>query len=50
MSKPRRPRKKPYTAPRLRCYGDLKSLTQGGIKQKDESNVLAAPKTRPTTA
>ncbi len=50
MGTSKHPAKKPYTVPRLERYGDLKSLTRGGIKQKDETNQIAAPKTRPDVA
>ncbi len=36
MTTPVRPRKKPYTPPRLRRYGDLRTLTQGNRKTKLE--------------
>lgn len=45
MNKPRHPNKKPYTPPRLRCYGDLRRLTGGGTKSRSEANV-AGPKTK----
>lgn len=47
MDKPRRPPKKPYTAPRLRRYGDLRQLTRGGAQNRSEQNV-AGPKTKTT--
>ena len=50
MNKPMHPAKKPYTPPRLRRYGDLRRLTKGGVKQKDEANQLATPKTRADVA
>lgn len=42
-----RPPKKPYATPRLRRYGDLKTLTRGGTKNRDETNTITTPKTRP---
>lgn len=36
MTKPVRPRKKPYTPPRLRRYGDLRTLTRGNKSRKTE--------------
>lgn len=48
MNKLNRPAKKPYTPPRLRCYGDLRTLTRGGAKNRSEANV-AGPKTRAGT-
>lgn len=50
MNQPRRLPKKPYTAPRLRCYGDLRKLTGGGTRSKDETNTVTGPKTRPIGA
>lgn len=49
MNKLSRPPKKPYAPPRLSCYGDLRQLTGGGKKAKNESNTVAGPKTRPGT-
>jgi hypothetical protein len=46
MSKADRPVKKPYRRPTLRRYGDLRTLTRGGLRRNDESNKLAGPKTR----
>lgn len=46
MNQPRRQTKKPYTPPRLSRYGDLRTLTGGGTKSKDETNTIATPKTR----
>ncbi len=40
-------KKKPYKAPRLLRYGDFRTLTQGGTKTKDESNMIHGPQTRP---
>ncbi len=42
--------KKTYTTPRLRRYGDFRTLTQGGAKKKDETNRITGPKTRPSQA
>lgn len=49
MTQPRRSPKKPYVAPRLRRYGDLRRLTGGGTKTRSEANVLG-PKTKATGA
>lgn len=37
MTRAGRPRKKPYTPPRLRRYGDLRTLTGGNKKTKSEA-------------
>ncbi|MBI4638604.1 MAG: lasso RiPP family leader peptide-containing protein [Candidatus Rokubacteria bacterium] len=39
MTRPVEPRKKPYTPPRLRRYGDLRTLTGGARKTKVEAGV-----------
>lgn len=50
MDKPNRTPKKPYTPPRLRCYGNLRKLTGGIRKNKTEANVNAVgSKTKPGT-
>ena len=36
MTKPPRPRRKPYRAPRLTKFGDLRTLTRGDRKSKTE--------------
>jgi len=36
MMKPARPPRKPYRAPRLTKFGDLRRLTQGDAKTKPE--------------
>lgn len=41
MSTSQRPPKKPYTAPRLRCYGNLRKLTGGVRKDKTEAQANA---------
>ena len=38
--------RKQYKTPRLRRYGDFRTLTQGGTKKKNESNTMQGPKTR----
>jgi hypothetical protein len=47
MTTPKRV-KKPYSSPRLRRYGDLRALTAGGTRAKNEANSGAnpGPKTR----
>ena len=35
MSQTRPPAKKPYAAPKLRVYGDLRTLTQGGRRRRN---------------
>ncbi len=40
-------KKKPYKAPRLLRYGDFRTLTQGGTKSRDESNMIMGPQTKP---
>lgn len=47
MDKPRRPPKKPWSPPRLRRYGDLRTLTRGGTKPRDELHTFVGPRTRP---
>lgn len=47
MNKSRRPRKRAYTPPRLRCYGDLRKLTGGGVQTHTEANAVTTAKTRP---
>ena len=39
--------KQKYSPPKLRVYGDLRKITQGGRKSKNEANTIAGPKTRP---
>ncbi len=47
MTKPAEPRrKKPYTPPRLKRYGDLRTLTGGNRARKNEGAGL--PKTKST--
>lgn len=43
--------KKPYTSPHLTRYGDLKTLTGGGRRARNESasGPFPGPKTRPNT-
>jgi len=50
MTTPTRP-KKTYSSPRLRRYGDLRTLTEGTQKAKNEANNGAnpGPKTRAST-
>jgi len=36
MTKPTRPARKPYRAPRLTRFGDLRTLTRGNNKTKNE--------------
>jgi hypothetical protein len=50
MTMPTHP-KKTYTPPRLRRYGDLRTLTEGTQKAKNEANNGAnpGPKTRAST-
>jgi hypothetical protein len=38
MTKPGQERKKKYAPPRLRRYGDLRTLTQGNIRNKTEAS------------
>jgi len=38
MTRPVRSTKKPYTPPRLKRYGDLRTLTQGNVRTKREAN------------
>lgn len=47
MEKTNRQRKKRYTPPRLRRYGDLRTLTQGGTKPKNEAGDTVGPRTKP---
>jgi len=48
MKKPSRPPKKPYAPPRLRSYGNLRTLTQGGTKAKNEAATIGPPpRTKP---
>lgn len=47
MTKPVRPRKKPYTPPRLRRYGDLRALTQGNANTKTEATGVKTRKGGP---
>lgn len=49
MGKTTRPARKPYRRPALQRYGDFRTLTGGGGKNKDESNILATHKTRAGT-
>lgn len=45
MTKPAEPRKKkPYTPPRLKRYGDLRTITRGNVSRKNEGAGL--PKTK----
>ncbi len=46
MNEPDSRVKKPYRRPTLKRYGDLRTLTRGGLRRNDESNKLAGPKTR----
>lgn len=48
MAQPKRSPKKPYTTPRLRCYGDLRRLTGGSTKSRSETSNTAGPKTKTT--
>jgi hypothetical protein len=43
MTKPSRPQRKPYRAPRLTKFGDLRRITLGGRKNRTEPT---GPKTR----
>jgi hypothetical protein len=36
MTKPSRPRRKPYRPPRLRKFGDLRTLTGGNRRNRTE--------------
>jgi hypothetical protein len=36
MKKPERPTRKPYRAPRLTRFGDLRTLTRGNMNKKTE--------------
>lgn len=44
MTTPRRPPKKPYAAPRLQRYGDLRTLTRGAKSTKVEGGGAAKTK------
>ena len=46
MDKTNRPLKKSYRRPVLQRYGDLRALTGGGSKTKDETSTIATQKTR----
>ena len=38
-------KKKAYNTPRLTVYGDLRRLTAGGTRQRDEAGVVGGPST-----
>lgn len=46
MNRPTPSPKKPYTAPRLRRYGDLRRITLGGTKTRQEGGGNPAVKTK----
>jgi hypothetical protein len=46
VNKTTKPLKKPYRRPVLTRYGDLRTLTGGGVRRNDESNKVSGPKTR----
>lgn len=49
MVRPKRSLKKPYSAPSLRCYGDLRRLTGGSSNKKNEGGA-GGPKTKSSGA
>lgn len=46
MGDPSRNKPKPYAPPRLRVYGNLRTLTQGGKRKKQEGGNNEAAKTK----